>query len=1757
MCTTNSALPEVNHLPPPPSEANLVASFPYDKISLPPSAGQKKGATLFQKFRAGENIERKNVDLRREREDFMRKLFSDKVERDETLYIAAVKIQKIFRGYRIRPRNYSYLPKRKRRKVYTQNELHDVLCEMAGKLEFKPIPGLTLESRVKASKRKQKIENAAAFIIQRFMKMIFQRTMALIVVKTRKVEQINKSACIITRAIRFLKTKNFVKRAETVKKGRSAIKIQCAYRRWRAYLRMRVIRKKHAEARIQNDAATIIQRNFSSKNREELSLARATLLTVRSCKRMYRIAFDEATNHILNEIVDKEVREFIPRLDNMISACSGKVAETVVVELVESAWMECCSEFISIRLREIEEERRKVEEERRQVEESLLMASEEHQMRIFLVDFEAQQREIELALQRRSNHLINSVIEQILSGFLNGIVEKRVAEYALQRYKEEILHEIEERKRIEIIRKKAFEDFVRDSAESFVHFALNKHIHGITYKEETEKMILEIAQKIADDSINAAVSICSDSYSLYARELASLNDVTVFPSVMESMHIDSIAESELEPENSLELEQPTIGSPDFNNAVESQVAEHLETVQMAGAEVDDMGDETASQSSSTEVSIAPSERRQIVSNHVKDTAELFARARYEDAIGELNPVITELLGMMEHIHSSDVSTGKEIKFKILISVSRLLKARALQALGNYDGCKVELDRVLEDRESSLGESNYLVAEVCLYLGEWYRAIGNYLETENYLKKADDIMMKELALTEKDPDGLCIISSTFFKLLHRVKIAKCELLRNLGQYYKSQESLKQVQKSLSRYKALGLISFEVQEEFHVCYINSIILRGKYSNAITLHKELLEKRRAHYGSRHPKVASSLDYIGRLHLSRSEMEEAANCLEESMAMRYGFFPADHPAIAASHLSKAEAFCALGRFEDAFVEATRSLQLFHGKFDRLNQHHPSIARSLIVLSRIHVSLGEPTLAFQAAEDSLKIYKACWGVTELHRRMIDGLEALAESFMAKKAFADARETFKQVIAKRDTLFQLFGSKGGVPHELSMCKFLFTYCEVQSVLTTNDVIDVMKEHTKSISHVTGNRHAAIARCLFLISEVCKIKGGHADAKSYIGFSYDMIIDLHGEEYPLVPLILAECADNLRIPGFYPEAMDLCDNSLGLAQRVLRIEQNTLLAQIFMVKGQILSDLQRYKEAEDALLHAINMVLSKAGKCAFYGIIVGHLAELYRRRRKIAMAERNFVISLQICQVQSGLQSLAFLEMAMNYALLLMDMKQWFQAMEILQRDVEPQLLTTLGRGHIWTLFVQANAAVCAQIDDILNGQTSLSVLKELTIEGSISEETILSQSLQHSAVQNFLSIWKQAGFGEDHPWYKRFQLVDSFLVVDSDAHSDVPDGQSLGFSIASYSTARKREAVNTNRHTVEDTASAGGSWVTGTLDASDGDNVSLPSYDGSASLSNADRSPRVPGSVVSGNDSQSQSIAPVDSSRYSASAALSAVLSLSKSSMSKDVPSSSNNGDSITNSQTVPHSSVTSSSMSRLPLRNALDDQQSQFSYSAYNSIVHSARSNYSPRSLVSRGGESHDRSAAYTSPGDYASPRSVYTGKSSYVSITPSTVRSRLNNLEDSRTTAQFESSVESSMGYETSLAEGSVITNEEGISGSDGGGKRRIKSLRRGDSFADYLNDSNRSYTGDGASLHSRSDHADDDNRSYDTYESDSLVSARGDEHSIATPHSKSASPRLEDSKFDSPERSPTNDFDLLGSPQANDGHRDEASCPSPPLE
>jgi hypothetical protein len=88
------------------------------------------------------------VELRKEYDEFISKTNAEKNEIVLKRQLAAVRIQSIFRGYKLRRLMHvirrPYIPKRKQIKVLTQLELQKELTEMARNLKLAPIEGLNL-----------------------------------------------------------------------------------------------------------------------------------------------------------------------------------------------------------------------------------------------------------------------------------------------------------------------------------------------------------------------------------------------------------------------------------------------------------------------------------------------------------------------------------------------------------------------------------------------------------------------------------------------------------------------------------------------------------------------------------------------------------------------------------------------------------------------------------------------------------------------------------------------------------------------------------------------------------------------------------------------------------------------------------------------------------------------------------------------------------------------------------------------------------------------------------------------------------------------------------------------------------------------------------------------------------------------------------------------------------------------------------------------------------------------------------------------------------------------------------------------------------------------------------------------------------------------------------------------------------------------------------------------------------------------------
>lgn len=230
MCTVNASLLH-NSPRPPESLKPLTATLPYKRTKQKNLKSKIPNQTLFQKMIGGENQQRLDKELRKDRDEYFMQLRIEKEGIEKKRNKAATKIQALYRGYKKRRRPAPlYVRHKKRRKIHTQNDMQDELCTLAATLGLKPIDGLSLEARSKTSRRKEKIMNAAAFRIHRFLSMVYQRALALRRMDERRDEIIDKCSRIITRAVRYVKVRKFVKKCENIKRQQMALKIQCCTR---------------------------------------------------------------------------------------------------------------------------------------------------------------------------------------------------------------------------------------------------------------------------------------------------------------------------------------------------------------------------------------------------------------------------------------------------------------------------------------------------------------------------------------------------------------------------------------------------------------------------------------------------------------------------------------------------------------------------------------------------------------------------------------------------------------------------------------------------------------------------------------------------------------------------------------------------------------------------------------------------------------------------------------------------------------------------------------------------------------------------------------------------------------------------------------------------------------------------------------------------------------------------------------------------------------------------------------------------------------------------------------------------------------------------------------------------------------------------------------------------------------------------------------------------------------------------------------
>lgn len=614
----------------------------------------------------------------------------------------------------------------------------------------------------------------------------------------------------------------------------------------------------------------------------------------------------------------------------------------------------------------------------------------------------------------------------------------------------------------------------------------------------------------------------------------------------------------------------------------------------------------------------------------------------------------------------------------------------------------------------------------------------------------------------------VVRNLYMKIL----ICYTELFKNCGQYFKANKMMGEAQRVVRENKEIGIRHVENECDFIMTLISITTIKGKYSQTIPLHEELLTLLRRKYGkSAHPKLATALTNYGALKLLMCNYVEASTLIEEGLVVRLMFFRAEHPAVASSLFFKATHFMKVGKYQPAYTEMMESLE-YRSKV--LGNDHPSVAQSLTGLAMISTLIGNGLKAVDGLVKALSIEKQSFG-TEMHRQIAGTVFNLGNNAESRGNYVEAERFYLKASELRENLVPLYGGEMGFNLDVEVTKvYLAHIYSLQSRM--DEAKTMLKDPIKIIRRILGNNNTIVAQCFLYLGDFCSLRGDYQDAVTLYSLSFDTFSKLLGDRHPSIADVMLQSSNNFRLIGRFKESFELISACLRIRIEVFG-EQSLKVAEGYHGQGRIYRDKGKYRDAEKFYLKALNIYISKRVESgAQYACALADSAECYRLLGRYDVAEQSFSKAIAMLNLCYGENSLVLNEALCNFAILLMDMKHFKHSAKILKGKVIPLFKAALGETHPWFLYATANYTFC---NDSMNKyqNSTVSLSSSHSVDSDLGDQSI-GESVRipldkHSEIIKLLDFFHSSTYSEEHPWVARF--LDIFNMNHSSAASDTDE----------------------------------------------------------------------------------------------------------------------------------------------------------------------------------------------------------------------------------------------------------------------------------------------------------------------------------------------------------------------------------------------
>jgi tetratricopeptide (TPR) repeat protein len=342
--------------------------------------------------------------------------------------------------------------------------------------------------------------------------------------------------------------------------------------------------------------------------------------------------------------------------------------------------------------------------------------------------------------------------------------------------------------------------------------------------------------------------------------------------------------------------------------------------------------------------------------------------------------------------------------------STLASVDPATALGREVTVKEMLDQAAERIDAAFESNPVAEANLRMTIGESYRALGKYRESERHLRAALKLRDEKLGRVSEG------VATTLSEL--------GAVLEATGKY---EEAASIWTEALDIRRELLGDEHETVAESRTNLGVLLWRQGDYEAAEPLWREALTIRRLRLGDRHPKVAASLSNLGTLLKDKGDYAESEVLHRQALAMRKELLSEVHPSVAESLNNLAALLWDQGKYEEAEALFRQTLVIhrrLHGA------EHPDIARSLSNLGEVLAKRGEYDEAVGLVLEAVAMQRKLVGEGQPDVGLM--LTALAETLLAKgdllaaeSAAQEAATILRKVLPDRHWLTALAESVWG------------------------------------------------------------------------------------------------------------------------------------------------------------------------------------------------------------------------------------------------------------------------------------------------------------------------------------------------------------------------------------------------------------------------------------------------------------------------------------------------------------------------------------------------------------------------------------------------------------------------------------------------------------------------------------------------------------------------------------------------------------